>query len=490
MRAVSEFVLTFLCVFGAVCATTTMVTAPVAIPVATTVTTIVGDPEESSTVSWTVPSTLAAPVTATEKVEESSRITTFVPSLTANHATNNNAKKIVRYDGDQVLRVFTVNSKHRKKIKEIERDSKGQKWASNTTSVDLFVKKDKLKEVKQSLSNASMDFRVLLEDVQRAIDEENPPLTSDELNEFTSRKGHRMTFEQYHRAADIFGFVDYLASARSNFVSVHTLGQSVEGRPIKMIKISSGKPNATAFWIDGGIHAREWISVASVSYIINELIENRDNLEKEVQDIDFYIVPLLNPDGYEYSHESERLWRKNRRRSFGAFCVGTDLNRNWAHEWGGQGSGKFPCQEIYAGSGPLSEPETKAVADFLMENASKFRGFVTFHSYGQYILYPWGYSKRVPADVDDLDRVGRIAAASMKQSGGTSYTVGNSAALLYAASGGSDDWAKGIAKIKYAYTIELRDNGRYGFILPASHIKPTGKEAYAAIKAIAKELKS
>lgn len=61
-----------------------------------------------------------------------------------------------------------------------------------------------------------------------------------------------MTFEQYHRAADIFGFVDYLASARSNFVSVHTLGQSVEGRPIKMIKISSGKPNATAFWIDGG----------------------------------------------------------------------------------------------------------------------------------------------------------------------------------------------------------------------------------------------
>lgn len=123
MRAVSEFVLTFLCVFGAVCATTTMVTAPVAIPVATTVTTIVGDPEESSTVSWTVPSTLAAPVTATEKVEESSRITTFVPSLTANHATNNNAKKIVRYDGDQVLRVFTVNSKHRKKIKEIERDS-------------------------------------------------------------------------------------------------------------------------------------------------------------------------------------------------------------------------------------------------------------------------------------------------------------------------------------------------------------------------------
>lgn len=122
-----------------------------------------------------------------------------------------------------------------------------------------------------------------------------------------------------------------------------------------------------------GIHAREWISTATVLYIINELVENRDSLEKEFSDVDFHIVPLMNPDGYEYSHESERLWRKNRRRSFGAFCMGTDLNRNWAYEWGGPGSSKFPCQEIYAGTGPLSEPETKSVADYLLQNAAKFR---------------------------------------------------------------------------------------------------------------------
>ena len=122
-----------------------------------------------------------------------------------------------------------------------------------------------------------------------------------------------------------------------------------------------------------GIHAREWITTATVSYIVNELVENRDSLDKEVQDIDFYVVPLMNPDGYEYSHETERLWRKNRRRTYGAFCMGTDLNRNWAYEWGGPGSSKFPCQEIYAGTGPLSEPETKSVADFLTQNAAKFR---------------------------------------------------------------------------------------------------------------------
>lgn len=68
--------------------------------------------------------------------------------------------------------------------------------------------------------------------------------------------------------------------------------------------------------------------------------------------------------------------------------------------------------------------------------------------------------------------------------GGPSYTVGPAANTLYPASGGSDDWAKGSAGMKYAYTIELRDNGRYGFVLPASFIQPTAKEALAALRVI------
>jgi carboxypeptidase A4 len=60
---------------------------------------------------------------------------------------------------------------------------------------------------------------------------------------------------------------------------------------------------------------------------------------------------------------------------------------------------------------------------------------VTFHSYGQYILYPWGYDRKVPPDYADLDRVGKQAAAAMRSAGGASYTVGNSASTLYPASG-------------------------------------------------------
>jgi len=114
------------------------------------------------------------------------------------------------------------------------------------------------------------------------------------------------------------------------------------------------------------------------------------------------------------------------------------------------------------------------------------QAYVSFHSYGQYILYPWGYDQRLPPDYRDLDAVGLEAAKYMKYEGGdnTEYTVGNSAITLYPAAGGSDDWAKALLKIKYAYTIELRDTGRHGFLLPPQHIIPTAKEALAAIKVI------
>lgn len=120
------------------------------------------------------------------------------------------------------------------------------------------------------------------------------------------------------------------------------------------------------------------------------------------------------------------------------------------------------------------------------------QAYLSFHSYGQYILYPWGYDERLPPDYLDLDTAGRQAAAAMKKAGGdnTVYTVGNSAITLYPAAGGSDDWAKALLKIKYAYTIELRDTGRYGFILPARYIIPTCKEALAAVQVITEASKT
>nr|XP_031827675.1 carboxypeptidase B-like [Nomia melanderi] len=360
-------------------------------------------------------------------------------------------------------------------------------WLGNETTFDVMVRSQEIPRIARYLQQKDLQYNVVIEDLQKKIDEENPLPSEEEMQEMEGRFGHRMEWSSYHRLEDIYTYLDYLAETFPAVCSVVSIGNSVEGRPLKVLRISNGKPNAPALWIDGGIHAREWISPASVTYIIDHLVENSDSLEA-----DYYILPVANPDGYEYTFTRDRLWRKNRRHTIGSSCTGVDLNRNFGYRWGGMGTSKDPCREIYAGSGPFSEPETNAIKNFFEASAANFKAYLTFHSYGQFILYPWGYDRRVPPDYADLERVGREVSTAMKKAGGanSAYTVGNSATTLYAASGGSDDWAKAILKIKYTYTIELRDTGKYGFVLPSRYIIPTAKEALAAVMVVTEACKS
>ncbi|KAL5242498.1 hypothetical protein ACI65C_009908 [Semiaphis heraclei] len=408
-----------------------------------------------------------------------------------NNDRNQNVEEKITYNGDQVLRVVTVNSKQRKKIKELENQGLVEKWFTNSTSVDIMVKKDNSEIVKNTLNNGSLSFDIFIDDIQRAINDENPPINEEEL-ELSGRQGHNLTFERYHKVDNIYKYIDFLSQEYPDIVEIETIGKSHENVPLRVIRIKLDQ-NATdkkAIWIDGGIHAREWIAVSSVLYLINELVYNKDSLEPYMNNIEFHIIPILNPDGYKHSHEKERLWRKNRNKSSANSCIGTDLNRNWDYHWGETGASKYSCSEIYRGVKASSERETQAVVKYIMKNPNKFKGFLTFHSYGQYILYPWGYAKRVPSDHTEVHRVGQIMATAIKKATSIEYTVGNSAGLLYPAAGASDDWAKGVAKIKYSYTVELKDTGKYGFILPPSEILSTGKEAFAAVSALAKEIGS
>lgn len=136
-----------------------------------------------------------------------------------------------------------------------------------------------------------------------------------------------MTWNSYHRVSTIHSYLDYLGQTYPNLVSTQVIGTSHKGRPLKLVKISNGKSGNKAIFVDGGMHAREWISPASVSYIINDLVLNFDSLPNDLQNLDWYILPVANPDGYEYSHETDRLWRKNR--AYNGQCHGTDLNRNF-----------------------------------------------------------------------------------------------------------------------------------------------------------------
>lgn len=144
--------------------------------------------------------------------------------------------------------------------------------------------------------------------------------------------------------------------------------------------------------MDGGIHAREWISPAAVTYILNDLVLNWANQSEYLRAIDWYILPVLNPDGYAYSYDVDRDWRKNRAPTSNSSCVGVDLNRNYDFQWDEDQTSPNPCSIIYGGERPFTEPETLAHKQFFENSGVEFSVFLTFHSYGQYIFYPWAYT--------------------------------------------------------------------------------------------------
>ena len=90
--------------------------------------------------------------------------------------------------------------------------------------------------------------------------------------------------------------------------------------------------------VDCGIHAREWASPAYCQWFINNLLNG--DFAAYTSDIKFLVQPIVNPDGYQYTHNNDRMWRKNRKPNDGSRCVGTDLNRNYAAKW--SGVSKFP----------------------------------------------------------------------------------------------------------------------------------------------------
>ncbi|KAL4711494.1 hypothetical protein ACJJTC_000510 [Scirpophaga incertulas] len=393
----------------------------------------------------------------------------------------------VDYTGAQVWKISTEKSGVRAVLTRLRRRNLISTWGSNGTAVDVLIKPDALDNVTQALKRDDIVYSIMIEDLQKMIDQENPPLDESEA-ELQDRRGHRMNWKQYHRLADIHGFMDYLAKTYPTIVSVNSIGTSYERRDLKILRISDGKPTNKAVFIDGGIHAREWISPATVTYIINQFAENFDEESDDIKNIDWYFLPVLNPDGYEYTHIGDRLWRKNRRIPFtGRACSGVDLNRNFGYRWGGKGTSGNPCSDIYRGTRAFSEPESKALSDFFKSSAAKFSGYLTYHSYGQYLLYPWGYDNVVPPDYKDMDAVGKKMAEAIQTASGHKYQVGSSSKLLYPASGGSDDWAKAQG-IKYSYTIELSDTGRYGFILPTSEIESVATGSLAGVRVLAAQI--
>ncbi|XP_015109546.1 carboxypeptidase B [Diachasma alloeum] len=430
----------------------------------------------------------------------------------------------VSYKGHQLLRIHPITQRQVDELREM-RDSEVEEikfWTqpAENKSTDIVVSPDILDDVRDYLRDKKIDFKVLIPDLQKTIAYQNPKMSKEQRDDLVTVQGHSMTWKRYHRFGEIMKYLEYLAFTYPTLVELETIGHSFEGQPLKVVKVSTGRGKSgaakPAVWIDAGMHAREWIGPAVATYILSQLVEKNSTYAKLLDTTDWLILPLANPDGYEYSHTGDRLWRKTRSShaddnetsrytpaSLFHFvthytqwlwgkCEGVDPNRNFDYHWGEDrnyrrgGASSDPCHETYEGPRAFSEPETKAMADYIMANRHNIKLYLTLHSYNQMWLVPWGHTHTKPTDYADLAKIARKAAKAIAKVHGTAYKVGSSADLLYPTTGASDDWAKGVAGIKYSYTLELRDRGTYGFLLPATQIIPTARETWAGVRAIAR----
>jgi len=248
---------------------------------------------------------------------------------------------------------------------------------------------------------------------------------------------------------------------------------------IWLLKISDNvneNEDEPAVYLMGAHHSREPISTEVVLGIIEHLTSNYgsdDAITAMVDNSEIYLVPMVNPDGHEVVlNQLNTMWRKTvaDNNGDGQFNYnsngpdGVDPNRNYGWNWGGDGSSGDPTSDTYHGPSAFSEPGVAAMRDLM--NAHQFTTGISYHSYSELVLYPYGYSSTcVAPDEDALRELAVNMGESIPKITGSGHYSPEQSNDLYPASGVTDDWAYGELGI-FCFTVELAQE----FIPSASQV--------------------
>jgi hypothetical protein len=288
--------------------------------------------------------------------------------------------------------------------------------------------------------------------------------------------------DNYRVLADYNAELKKLAKKNPRMVRLIKLKhRTLEGRNVfgveiaRKVKRRDGRPT---FYVDGIHHAREWPAGEYPMIYAHYLVEKYGKNKKVTKLLNrgrVIVVPIVNPDGFDYSRSSplaqqtnvdaahstacgiagcEGYWRKNRR-SFTGITIpgaqknpdayGVDPNRNYSLHWGGGGASPDEWSQTHYGTAPFSEPETKNVRDLILAN--NVTGLVSNHTSGRLVLRPWGDTYRNSPDERYHFKLGAKMAKAM---GGYQNIKG---IQLYITTGTMSDWGYGVLGIP-SYTFE------------------------------------
>lgn len=394
------------------------------------------------------------------------------------------AEARVSYDGYKVLSVHLRTKAEAKFINELEHEGVDVWSAVIGKNAHLLVSPYELSKVNTTLVEAGMYPTVAIRNVQELIDLETEAIqAADEQRGRASWIG-----KSFVRYSEIVAWLESLPSTCGNKCAVSKIGTSFEKRDIYAVRISNdinASGNRKVLFFEANIHAREWLSHASVAFVIDAMLDGygvNSRITDAMDKFEWHFIVLSNPDGYEYSWTNDRLWRKTR--SPQGVCTGVDANRNFDSHHCGEGTSNNACSQTFCGSRPFSESETQVIRDYTTPLASRLVVFNSVHTYSQLLLLPWAYAANTyPSDFTELMRVGRAMTDAIYQNSRKIYTVGNTVDLLYEAAGSTHDWAREKLNVKYPMTWELRPNQNAvnGFVVAPSEIAPTGTELLQAL---------
>ncbi|KAI1420488.1 hypothetical protein F5Y12DRAFT_772701 [Xylaria sp. FL1777] len=485
------------------------------------------------------PQSLAASSTSTS-TSSSSTARSFLrflfdrlPSASSSHASSSGTltrwiddrprliESLKDYEDQVVIRFNVSNTQHEAALRTVVDRMLLDVWDFTDNHVDIRIPSRRVRFLTRALPSSLLEnHSILIPDLARAAAATYPSHPSlNHAHQFYDRgtiptshgtpKKYDVVdvyFRDYQPYSVIVAWmrlVDSMFRGRG-LVQMISIGKSYEGRDIPALRVGI-RPNKDTpgqhrevVLVTGGFHAREWIATSSVNYVAWSFIQSIDEdpiIKSILERFDLVFIPVLNPDGYDYTFEVDRLWRKSRQRTKMSYCPGLDLDRSFSYQWDSIGRQDEPCSGSYGGDEPFQAVEAAQLADWAKnetENGFKFVGYLDLHSYSQQVLFPYSFSCGVqPPNIENLQEVAMNLAKHLRLSNGEFYTVASACGgavpdsvepMVEARGGSAMDYFYHQLNAHYSYQIKLRDTGSYGFLLPRDNIIPAGEEVFQAMK--------
>ena len=306
--------------------------------------------------------------------------------------------------------------------------------------LDLFVNETEY----QQLLNQGFKIEVIIPDLNVYLQE---------------KMGKQGDFGPYYTYTEMTAKLDSLYNQYPDLLTEKiSIGKSWQQRDIWAVKVSVNPEQEEAeakVLYTGVTHAREpigaTICLEFIRYLCEQYSANNPEAVYILENTELWFIPVVNPDGYVKNEPNGGWWRKNCRPDSSGAIVGVDLNRNYSYQWGYDdiGSSPYPGSECYRGPSAASEPEVQAIVQFCQ--TKQFQAAIDYHSYGNLILFPWGYTRLHTPDSLFYQEMGDSIKAVNHYAAGTVWE------LLYLANGGSNDWHYG-AYHTYGIVLEVGED--------------------------------